>query len=134
MFTYTYVLEKSGLLVDFMKKKCAPSALKDPPTVKNPVEAYGFEKSCYFACCYLKDLGLTNKLTIENNLFLFNQGKLLSQTKSQESKLKEYNLIKKSITEEKKKNRAAKAKKASDTIKSRKTKTSKTSRRKKTNK
>lgn len=93
-YTYTYVLNKSNIIPKIAKTKCSPIALKEPPKVKNPVESYGFEKSCYFACLYIKQAGLTNKFDLDANLFLFNQGKVLSKISSQEDKLKEYNLVK----------------------------------------
>jgi hypothetical protein len=82
------------MLPNFVKSKCSSLALKESPKIKNPVEIYGFEKSCYYACKYIKDLGLYNKFTIETNLYLFDKSKILAKISSQDDKLKEYNLIK----------------------------------------
>jgi hypothetical protein len=119
-FTYTYVLNKNDILVKFMKPKCSPEALKDAPKVRNPVEAYGFEKSCYYACHFIKDMGLTNKFDIDQNLFLFSQGKLMRTIASQEDKLKEYNLVKSSKKAKSSVSSATKKKKT--TVKKKKTK------------
>jgi hypothetical protein len=93
-FTYTYVLSKNDILAKFMKPKCSPKALSDAPKVRNPVEVYGFEKSCYYACMYIKQAGLTNKFDLDSNVFIFNQGKIMRTVASQDDKLKEYNLFK----------------------------------------
>lgn len=93
-FTYTYVLNQSNMIVPQLISKCSTQALKDEPKVKNPVGSYGFEKSCYFACLYLKDMGLTNKTLLDQNLFIFDKVKVLSKIKHQDDKIKEYTLIK----------------------------------------
>lgn len=95
MFTYTYVLNKNNMIVPKLKNKCSQKALVDPPTIKNPVESYGFEKSCYFACKYIKEKGLLNKAVIDANLYVFDEFKLQASIASQESKLKEYSLVQK---------------------------------------
>jgi hypothetical protein len=93
-FTYTYVLNKNNILAKFLKPKCSPKALTDAPKVRNPVEVYGFEKSCYYACMFIKHAGLTNKFELDSNVFLFNQGRIFRDVSSQEDKMKEYNLVK----------------------------------------
>lgn len=93
-FTYTYVLNQNNIIVPQLLTKCAEKALKEEPKVKNPVGSYGFEKSCYFACLFMKDIGLTNKTLIEQNAITFDEKKVLSKIKSQDDKLKEYSLIK----------------------------------------
>jgi hypothetical protein len=93
-FSYTYALNKWGIIIPFLKSKCSPKALTDAPKVRNPVEVYGFEKSCYFASMYIKQAGLTNKFDLDSNVFLFNKGKVLKAIATQDDKLKEYNLFK----------------------------------------
>ena len=94
MFTYTYVLNKNNMIIPIVKHKCSNTALTKQPVIKNPVESYGFEKSCYFACKYLKQMGYLNKGIIEQNLYKFDLIRLQSSIKSQESKMKEYNMFK----------------------------------------
>ena len=117
MFTYTYVLNKYDMIVPKLKNKCNPRALTEPPTVKNPVESYGFEKSCYFACRYLKERGLLNKGVIDQNLSVFNELKLQAVISTQEAKLKEYNLIKKANKSSLKQTKRAKNTPAPTTLK-----------------
>lgn len=94
MFTYTYVLNENGFIIDFLKPKCSSKALKEAPTVKNPVETHGFEKSCYYACLYLKKMELLKKFDLDKNIYVFDKSKILKEVSSQETKLKEYNMIK----------------------------------------
>ena len=93
-YTYTYVLNKSKILVPDFMKHCSDVALKEPPKVKNPVGSYGFEKSCYFACRYIKEMGLYNKDVIDKNLTVYSKAALLKDVSHQDGKMKEYNLIK----------------------------------------
>ena len=93
-YTYTYVLNKNKILVPHFMKHCSDIALKEPPKVKNPVESYGFEKSCYFACRYIKEMGLYSKLVIDKNLTSYSKGALLKDVSHQDAKMKEYNLMK----------------------------------------
>ena len=112
MFTYTYVLNKNDMIIPIVKNKCSNLALTQAPTVRNPVESYGFEKSCYFACKYLSDMGYLNKDLLDQNLTVFNPVALQGLVKSQEAKMKEYNLVKqrekKSSREAKKQNTGSK--------------------------
>lgn len=117
MFTYTYVLNKNDLLIDFLIKKCAEKALEEPPKVKNPVEVYGYEKSLYFACLYIKYKGLNNKFTLSQELFKYNEKKLYKEIMSQENKLIEYNKFKKEAAEKKKKAKKEHTKKQNEAIK-----------------
>lgn len=104
-YTYTYILNKSKIIVPDFIKHCSDTALKEPPKVKNPVGSYGFEKSCYFACRYIKEMGLYNKDVIDKNLTVYSKESLLKDVSHQEAKMKEYNLMKahskKSVSETK---------------------------------
>lgn len=102
-FTYTYVLNKSGILVPFMKKKCSDDALNQAPTVRNPVEVYGFEKSCYYACRYIQQNNLLVKFELDSNLKLFNEASFLAKIKSDTSKFAEYRNTKAKLAKDKKK-------------------------------
>ena len=117
MFTYTYVLNKHNMIVPKLKNKCSSRALTEPPTIKNPIESYGFEKSCYFACRYLKERGLLNKGVVDQNLFIFDEFKFQSTVSTQEAKMKEYNLVKKANKSTLKQTKRAKNTPAPTTIK-----------------
>lgn len=58
MFTYAYVANQEGLLIPWLKEKVGHTALTQPPTMRNPVETLGFEKSIYYACQYVLRNGL----------------------------------------------------------------------------
>jgi len=118
MFTYTYVLNQERLLVDMLKStKYSKEALKNRPKVTNPVEIFGFEKSCYYACKYIMEKKLYTKSEIERNateITKTTRVELLNSIMSQESKYLQYETIKKKITDAKRKERQAKAKKANE--------------------
>lgn len=68
IFTYAYVYNKDGLIIDFLKNKIGSKCLHEKPKIKNPHLSYGFEKSVYFALLYIKYLGLTSKSNIAGKL------------------------------------------------------------------
>lgn len=111
MFTYTYALNQNKMIIPFLLSKCSKRALTEAPTLRNPIEVYGFEKSIYFACRYIMDNQLNNIFEIENNRFLYNETKLKSEIMSQEKKYEENKKIKKEVAE--KKREAKKAAKGS---------------------
>jgi len=97
MFTYTYVLNKQGLLIDFIKQyRCSKTALNNSPSVTNPVEQFGFEKTCYFAALYLKSKKHLVKGNIENlvDADISSKVTILNSIAGQEEKLAEYNKLK----------------------------------------
>jgi len=64
-YTYAYVYNDYGLLIEFLKDKYKSIVLKDNPVVKNPGEIINFEKSIYFACKFIKsNTALMNKLYV----------------------------------------------------------------------
>lgn len=110
IYTYAYVINKAGLMVDLFKNKCGELPLKDAPKIKNPVEIYGFEKSCYFAALYIKENKLYQKSDISNNLFVFDKIKMQMKVKTIEGKLFEIKNAKEKIKREKQKLKLAKQK------------------------
>lgn len=105
MFTYTYALNQNKMIIPFLINKCAKRALTEAPTLRNPIEVYGFEKSIYFACRFIMDNQLNSIFEIENNRFLFNEAKLKSEIATQESKYEEQKRIKKEVAEKKRENK-----------------------------
>lgn len=53
-YTYAYVYNDYGMMIDFLKDKYRDIVLENNPIIKNPGEVINFEKSIYFACKYLK--------------------------------------------------------------------------------
>lgn len=105
MYTYTYVLNKNGMIIPELIQQCSKIALVQAPSTKNPVESYGFEKSCYFAALYLKERGYLNKALLDAHLSPFSTGTIRRLGKHQEVKLKENQLLNK---QKKKTNKEAK--------------------------
>lgn len=64
-YTYAYVYNDYGLMIDFLRNKYKNVVLSDNPVVKNPGEIINFEKSIYFACKFIKaNKPFTNKVLI----------------------------------------------------------------------
>lgn len=93
-FTYAYVLNKNNVLVEILKSKFSKEALNNPPSVKNPVESYGFEKSCYFACRFIQQNDLLGKFDLDNNKYVYSETNIKRGISTDIAKLKEYNLVK----------------------------------------
>lgn len=110
VFTYAYVVNKNDFLCSIAKKKLSTEALTQEPKIKNPFEIYGFEKSCYYACKFIKEFNLYTKPKIKDNLFMYNELKLLSLIKTDREKLQQYK-------DKKEKKQKKKAKKATETKK-----------------
>lgn len=67
VFTYAYVFNKYGMLIDDLKGKYTDIVFDKEPSIKNPGEIINFEKSIYFACKYLSShKTLLNKLSLAN--------------------------------------------------------------------
>lgn len=82
VYTYAYVINKNKLLIDFLTNKYDQITLTQAPSVKNPVESFGFEKNIYIACKYIFELGLTSKFNIEQSMFKFSKTAIISDVKS----------------------------------------------------
>lgn len=103
MFTYAYIYNKDGIVINFLKEKISDEALNNQPVVKNPTETYGFEKSVYFALLYIKNNRLFTKSFLNTNSKEISTDSLLDDIMSCEDKLHQYNLLKKKISDSKKK-------------------------------
>lgn len=67
VFTYAYVFNKYGMLIEPLKVKYTDIIFDNQPNIKNPGEIINFEKSIYFACKYLAShKTLLNKLSLAN--------------------------------------------------------------------
>jgi hypothetical protein len=55
IYTYAYVFNKMGLLIPKFSSKLPSQCLTQAPTMRNPVETLGWEKSIYVAARYLLD-------------------------------------------------------------------------------
>jgi hypothetical protein len=55
LFTYAYVYYHSDLIPDEFVSKLPAEAITTPPSVRNPIESMGYEKSTYIAARYMLD-------------------------------------------------------------------------------
>ena len=65
-FTYAYVFNKDGLIIDKLKNKLNEKALTERPKVTNPNREVGYVKALYFAYLFMKDRGLFRKISWMN--------------------------------------------------------------------
>jgi hypothetical protein len=54
-FTYAYVYNEDGRMVDMLQSKYSDVMLTNPPSTRNPGEIASFEKSTYFACKFISE-------------------------------------------------------------------------------
>ncbi|AMS01311.1 hypothetical protein AR9_g227 [Bacillus phage AR9] len=115
LFTYAYVYNQDGILIDFLKKKISNKALNEPPNTRNPIQSYGFEKSVYFALLYIKHRRFNVKSVISTtSIKKFSKTLLLKAVDSTDEKLKQYNRVKNNeMTKKKSQKRVAKKEKNS---------------------
>lgn len=113
VYTYVYISKKDKLLIPFMQNKINSTALTTPPSVKNPVQIYGFEKSIYFALLYLKYKNYHIKTAIPPEFKTKNvtHNVIYSRCKSSDMIMKEYNIEKHKEKLKKEKDKRLKQKK-----------------------
>lgn len=61
-FTFAYVYNKEGLIIQDLKKKLSAQSITERPKVTNPNKVVGWVKGFYFVYLYMNDHGLFNKL------------------------------------------------------------------------
>lgn len=103
-YTYAYVYNDYGLMIDFLKDKYKDIVLQDNPIIKNPGEVINFEKSVYFACKYIKSnktfLNKVSLVPISKRLIIDQFKKTIKSTDKIELEIKKEN---NRLKEEKKK-------------------------------
>ena len=94
-FTYAYVCNNvTKTLVPLMKEKCSRRSLKERPSVRNPDEEYGFEKSIYFAARFIKSYGLNIKQSMSEFIRPYNKNTLMHSVRHSEDMLALYSKMK----------------------------------------
>ena len=93
VYTYAYISKKDKLLIDFMQNKLNKQSLTQPPSVRNPVEIYGFEKSIYFALLFIEYKNYHIKTAIPPNVIdkSFSKANINSQCQHSDDVMKKYN-------------------------------------------
>ena len=78
LFTYAYVYYHEHLIIEDFANKIPLEALVNAPTVRNPIESRGYEKSTYFAARYLLDGMCLNDNYINKNKKSLNSFQILT--------------------------------------------------------
>ena len=95
MFTYTYVYNKAGLLVEDYKKYLNKKALKEAPKKRNPRQLIGIEKTIAFSILFIrevlrlninKDVGKEPKRVPPTDMIVDMHAKLRKDKKCKEEK------------------------------------------------
>jgi predicted DNA-binding protein YlxM (UPF0122 family) len=106
LFTYAYIFNKQGLVIDFLRNKISSKALTSAPVIKNKEEIMGFEKSIYFSLLFMQACGLDKKSNIKP--MNVRKQQIIQEVKSCEAKLNEYNKVKKELSDKKKREKKEK--------------------------
>jgi len=93
LFTYAYVYNRDGIIIDFLLDKVSDTALTRPPEIRNPHQEYGFEKSVYFALLYITTNKHVTKAMLKKNKDL-NIKVIQNNIITCEEKLNQYNKCK----------------------------------------
>jgi hypothetical protein len=110
VFTYAYVLNQKGSLEETVKGKMSSKALDEEPKIRNPIETWGFEKSTYFACLYLRhSMRTRSRNAMAKDSLKLNRKLLLANVKTSEAKMVEYKQKEKEAKEARKSKKAAAA-------------------------
>lgn len=112
VFTYAYVVYHSNMMVDRLMEKFANEAINHAPTVRNPVEVLGFEKSCYWAAMFIKENDLNTKSIMDERLSSWNEGSFIKSIASDHDKLAEYQIYKRREASKKVREKKKEVKKA----------------------
>lgn len=109
-YTYAYVYNKNGLLVDELKDKFEREVLTKAPIKRNPQETFGYEKSIFFAVySIINDDKYLNKLIIEPMCQTYTKKKLENAIRNDEK-------IKQQISREQRRIKRATEKREADLI------------------
>jgi hypothetical protein len=106
VYTYAYVMNQRGLLIDYLRSLLPKEVLSEPPKQRNPDETVNYEKSIVYAIYYIQEhrlflrenygpiLHVSNKVSIKKEIREFedverdyaNKKSLQSKKKEQEKK------------------------------------------------
>lgn len=105
MFIYAYVVNQNGWLIPEFKDHVSKKALEDEPSVRNPDEQMGFEKSIFFTAYFIRknNLTLVSKLATIGKTYTLKR--LAREIPTSEEKLVEYNKAKAKVVADNKKKR-----------------------------
>lgn len=116
VFTYMYVFQKNGMLVEDLKEKSPKMALKRKPDEKNPYMIPGYVKSIYFAYILMKMKGLFLKSSYTAYAVPYDKKKLLSMVTDADKKIADRQAAGEKLQADKKKAASDTAKKKAEMI------------------
>lgn len=103
-FTYAYVFNKEGFVIDWMKDRMSKRSLNEEPVKRNPDQGFGFEKSIYFSILFFQEYCIKHprlflnemaKSKLASNILTANQK--LTQNKDVKEDMKEKNIKRQNI-------------------------------------
>ncbi len=83
-FTYAYVFNKEGFVIDWMKSRMSQRSLNEEPVKRNPDQGFGFEKSIYFSILFFQEYCIKHPKLFMNEM---SQSKLASNILTANQKL-----------------------------------------------
>ena len=83
-FTYAYVFNKEGFVIDWMKSRMSQRSLNEEPVKRNPDQGFGFEKSIYFSILFFQEYCIKHPKLFMNEMA---QSKLASNILTANQKL-----------------------------------------------
>lgn len=89
IYTYLYVFNKLGMIVDDLKQKCPRTSLTMRPSERNAYEVPGYVKSIYFAYILMSRTDMFLKSTYHNFGRRYSKSALLSNVATGEQKMDE---------------------------------------------
>lgn len=96
VYSYAYVYNKNGIMVDTLKNKFNHDTLTVEPTTRNPYQIISFEKTVYFACLHIMNTHkYMNKLYLNSHIRSLRPDLLQRKVRTADSILMEYNRAKK---------------------------------------
>lgn len=103
VFTYANVYARNGFIVDFLENKYKKEVLTDSPVIRNPNDVISYEKSIYYACKYLSEKNLLNKVTLGLKAKKFSVKAISDEVKNTDTILLDIQKAKRKASELKKK-------------------------------
>ena len=104
-FTYAYVFNKEGFIIEWMKKRMSQRSLNKEPVKRNPDQGFGFEKSIYFSILYFQKycikypnlyMNEMSKTKLSSNILTANQK--LTQNKDVKEDMKKKNVKRQNLS------------------------------------
>jgi hypothetical protein len=122
VYTYAYVMNQRGLLIDYLRSLLPKEVLSEPPKRRNPDETVNYEKSIVYAIYYIQEHRLFLRENYGPILHVSNKVSIKKEIHEFEDIERDY-AIKKSLQSKKKEQekKAAKAARAGELAKQKQT-------------